>query len=70
MFPILSYILNISCVHGGERCKNIHFYKYFTSMKTHNCQSDSWFDTKIIILFNIYYNNDCIVLYSEYYNHK
>ena len=39
-------------------------------MKTHNCQSDSWFDTKIIILFNIYYNNHCIVLYSEYYNHK
>ena len=32
---MLSYILNIGCVHGGKggRSKNIHFYKYFTSNK-------------------------------------
>jgi len=32
---------------GGGRFKNFHFYKYFTSMRTHNCQSDGYFNTKL-----------------------
>ena len=43
------HIPNIGCVYrdgggeggGGNKMQNFHFCKYFTSMRTHKCLSDS-----------------------------